>query len=143
MKNYEQYKRIVRFISIVILLSVEMGIYWYIWLHYYNPKMDTPYYRTGHWLMVVVYGILLLLFNRMYGGLKVGYLKTFDAIYSQILANVCANGMIYLQITLLTKSFQSLLPLIFMTVLDFVIVCAWSFIFNGIYHKIYPPEIFC
>ena len=113
--NYEQYKRIVKFLFSVIVLSLEMAVFWYIWLHFYNQKMETPYNRTGHWLMVAVYGIFLVLFNILYGGLKVGYLRTGNMIYSQFLASICANSMTYLQITLLTKSFQNLFPLFAMT----------------------------
>ena len=72
MKNYEQYKRMVKFILSVIILSLEMAVFWYIWLHYYNSKMETPYNRTGHWLMVAVYGILLVVFHTLYGGQRVG-----------------------------------------------------------------------
>ena len=106
MKNYEQYKRIVKFIFGIIVLFLEMSAFWYVWLNFYNQMMEKPYNRTGHWLMVAVYGILLVIFNILYGGLKIGYLRTGNIIYSQILASICANVMIYLQITLLTKHFQ-------------------------------------
>lgn len=108
-RNKEQYKRMVKFIFSVIVLSLEMAVFWYIWISFYNQKMETPYNRSGHWLMVAVYGIFLMLFNTLYGGLKVGYLRTGNMIYSQFLAAVCANLMAYLQITLLTKSFQDIL----------------------------------
>lgn len=98
MKNYEQYKRIVKFLFTVIVLSLEMAIFWYIWLHFYNAKMEIPYNRTGHWLMVAVYGIFLMLFNILYGGLRVGYLRTGNMIYSQSLASFCANIMVYLSL---------------------------------------------
>ena len=140
MKNYEQYKRIIRFVFFLTVLSLEMVSYWYVWKHSYNPLMETPYNRTGHWLMVAVYGILLVLFNTLYGGLKVGYLKTANMIYSQTLASVSANAMIYLQITLLTKHFQTLLPLLFMSAAEFFIICVWSFLTTRIYRLLYPPR---
>lgn len=140
MKSYEQYKRIIRFLSGAVLLFIEMGFYWYVWLNYYNDMMDIPYNRTGHWLIVAVYGLLLMVFGKLYGGLKIGFLKTANMIYSQILATLCANIMIYLQITLLTKGFQTIMPLLFMTLADILIISAWSYLFNRIYRKIYPPR---
>lgn len=140
MKNYEQYKRIVKFILSVMILSLEMAVFWYIWLHYYNEKMETPYNRTGHWLMVAVYGILLVLFHTLYGGLRVGYLKTWNMIYSQILASLSANAMIYLQITLLTKHFQTIFPLFIMCLFEFSVIGIWSFVANRIYRFLYPPR---
>ena len=111
MRNYEQYKRIVKFTFSALVIALEMVVFWYNWLHFYNPKMENPYNRTGHWLIVAVYGIFLVLFNILYGGLKVGYLRTGNMIYSQFLASVCANAMAYLQITLLTKHFQKVIHL--------------------------------
>lgn len=140
MKNYEQYKRMVKFILSVMILSLEMVVFWYIWLHYYNQKMEIPYNRTGHWLMVAVYGILLALFHTLYGGLRVGYLKTWNMIYSQTLASLSANAMIYLQITLLTKHFQTIVPLLVMCILEFSAICIWSFLANRIYRFLYPPR---
>lgn len=140
MKNYEQYKRMVKFVFSVIVLSLEMAAYWYVWLHYYNPQMEIPYNRTGHWLMVAVYGILLIVFNILYGGLKIGILKTGNMIYSQALASICANIMIYLQITLLTKHFQSIVPLLVMTGVEFMVICIWSMISSKIYYYLYPPR---
>ena len=83
MKNPEQYKRLIRFIYSMVLLSLEIGFYGYIWLNYYNKMMDTPYNRTGNWLMIAVYGILLFVFNMVYGGFKIGYFQTANIIYSQ------------------------------------------------------------
>lgn len=138
--NYEQYKRIVKFLFSVIVISLEMAVFWYIWIHFYNQKMEIPYNRTGHWLMVAVYGIFLVLFHTLYGGLRVGYLRTGNMIYSQFLAVFCANTMVYLQITLLTKSFQSLLPLFAMTAAELLLVVLWSFLSTRLYRILYPPR---
>lgn len=140
MKNYEQYKRMVKFIFIVIVLSLEMIIFWYVWLHFYNQRMEIPYNRTGHWLIVTVYGIFLMLFNALYGGLRVGYLRMGNMIYSQFLASLCANIMVYLQITLLTKHFQNIFPLLVMTGMEFILICIWSFLFTRFYRFLYPPR---
>ncbi|RKI99679.1 sugar transferase [bacterium D16-54] len=140
MKNYEQYKRIVKFIFGIIVLFLEMSAFWYVWLNFYNQMMEKPYNRTGHWLMIAVYGILLVIFNILYGGLKIGYLRTGSIIYSQILASICANVMIYLQITLLTKHFQTIVPLIVITGVEFLIICIWSFLSVKAYRYLYPPR---
>lgn len=140
MKGYEQYKRIVRFFSSAVLLCAQMVLYWYIWKQYYNIRMEVPYNRTGHWLMVAVYGILLIIFSRLFGGLRIGYMKIGNMIYSQVLATFCANVMIYLQITLLTKHFQNMGPMAAMMAAEFFMITAWSFLFNHIYRHLYPPR---
>lgn len=139
-KTYESYKRIVKFFFSIVILSLEVIVYWYVWVNYYNQYMEVPYNRTGHWLMVAVYGLLLVIFNIIYGGLRVGYLRTRNMIYSQTLAGLCANFMIYLQITLLTKHFQNAGPLAVMTGVEFFIICIWSTISTRLYRFLYPPR---
>lgn len=102
--------------------------------------MEVPYNRTGHWLMVAVYGILLIIFSRLFGGLQIGYMKIGNMIYSQVLATFCANVMIYLQITLLTKHFQNMGPMAAMMAAEFFMITIWSFLFNHIYRHLYPPR---
>lgn len=130
----------VRFLSSTLVLSLEMAVYGYIWLNVYNEMMESPYNRTGNWLMIAVYGLMLFIFNTIYSGFKIGYLRTSNLIYSQILASICANVMIYLQITLLTKHFQTITPLIGATVMEAGIISIWSFISNRLYRKLYPPR---
>lgn len=140
MKDYEQYKRIVRFLSAIVLFAGEMTIYGTVWLKYYNVKMEIPYNRTGNWMIVAVYGLLLLIFSKIYGGHKIGYLKTFNIIYSQLLASVSANALIYLQITLLIKRFTSVIPLVLMTLIELMLIVPWGGFFTWFYRKLYPAR---
>lgn len=41
MRNYEQYKRIVKFTFSALVIALEMVVFWYNWLHFYNPKLKT------------------------------------------------------------------------------------------------------
>jgi len=61
-------------------------------------------------------------------------------IYSQFLASICANSMTYLQITLLTKSFQNLFPLFAMTAAELILIGFWSFLCTRLYRILYPPR---
>ena len=75
MKNYEQYKRPIRFFTAAAILAAEIGVYWVAWNGYFSQAAGTPFFRKGDWLMAAVYGLMLLFFSRVYGGLKVGYLE--------------------------------------------------------------------
>ena len=140
MKNFEQYKRIVRFTSIITLVVCEMAIYWTVWLKHYNIEMEIPYNRTGNWMIVAVYCLILLIFSKMYGGLKIGYLKTFNIVYSQFLTTISANALIYLQITLLIKHFTFIAPLVYMTILQLLVIVPWGIIFTRLYRFLYPAR---
>lgn len=64
--------------------------------------------------MVVVYGLLLLFFSKMYGGLRIGYLERGNVLYSQMLSVVLVNMFTYLQIALLAKGFLNPIPFLLM-----------------------------
>ena len=86
MKDFTKYKRILKFIASAIVISLETAIYGYVWIHYYNKILEFPFWHRGNWLMIAVYAMLLLFFANTYGGFKIGFFKTWNVIYSQILA---------------------------------------------------------
>lgn len=140
MKDKEQYKRLIRFVMAVVLFAVEMIIYYFVWMKYYNEKMTIPYDVKGNYMISSVYGIVLVLFANMFGGLKVGYLRIGNLIYSHILTAISANIMLYLQITLLVKHFYSAWPLFAMLAAEMVIIILWSIWATKLYRVIYPPR---
>lgn len=138
MKNYEQYKRLIKCFSSSVIVLLEVGIYWIIWIEYYNQIIESPFWRRGNWLMVCLYGILLLFFLKMYGGFKIGYLKKGNIIYSQILSIILVNIITYLQIALLAKEFHPIVPMILMTLVDTLLVIMWTVIFHAFYSRLFP-----
>ena len=83
MRNNEQYKRIISFFSSLILVVALAGNFIYIWYEYYSDAIVLPFYRRGNWVVILIYMILTMLFFKAYGGLKMGYLKRSDMLYSQ------------------------------------------------------------
>lgn len=140
MKNYEQYKRLIRFFTSIAILSVEVGIYWIAWISCFSLAAGSPFFRKGDWLMAAVYALLLLFFSRMYGGLKIGYLERGNVLYSQILAVSLVNLFTYLQIALLAKGFLSLWPFVFMFVVQVIAIGIWTFFANWLFEKLFPPR---
>ena len=140
MKNYEQYKRIIRFLTSVTILAAEIGIYWFVWKTCISEMAGTPFFRKGDWLMIAVYGLLLLFFSKMYGGLKIGYLERGNVLYSQILAVVLVNGFTYLQAALLAKHFLNFTPFMLMLVLQVVAISIWTVGASILFQKLFPPR---
>ena len=140
MKNYEQYKRIIRFLTSVTILAAEIGIYWFVWETCISEMAGTPFFRKGDWLMIAVYGLLLLFFSKMYGGLKIGYLERGNVLYSQILAVVLVNGFTYLQAALLAKHFLNFTPFMLMLVLQVVAISIWTVGASILFQKLFPPR---
>jgi len=139
-KKFEQYKRIIKFGFAMVIVLLEIAIYAYVWYGYYNPLLKNPFWRRGNWLIIVLYGVLLLFFLKTYGGLKIGFLKKGNLIYSQILSVVFVNIVTYIQIALIDKKFHNVLMILVVTLLDVVVIVAWTFVFQWIYGRIFPPR---
>lgn len=140
MKDYTQYKRIIKFLSSAVIVFLEAAIYGYVWIFYYNKIMQYPFWRRGNWLMIAVYVILLLFFEQMYGGFKIGFYKTWNVIYSQILSLALVNILTYLQIALLDKKFHSLTIMGTVMLIEAIVAVLWAWIFQSIYSRIFPQR---
>lgn len=140
MKNNEQYKRLIRAMFCFTLLLIHGFMFWYIWKYYYSLLMEIQYWRKGHWMLLAFYLFWSFILPRIYGGWKVGYLRIFNIIYSQALGIGMANILMYCLITLLTKHFENPLPLVLMTVGQFLMIILWGFISTRFYRLAYPPR---
>ena len=124
MKDYGQYKRLIKFISSFVIVAAQVLIYYYVWMYYNTRIVEFPFFRKGNWLMAALYGVLLMFFLHMYGGFKISYLKKGNLIYSQILSVVIVNTITYFQIALL----------------DIVVIVIWAFFFQYIYSRMFPKK---
>ena len=106
MNTREQYKRVVKFGSAAVILLIEVGLYWALWQFYLNTIIEERFWRRGIWLLAALYGVLLIFFLQTYGGLKIGYLKRGNIIYSHILSLVIVNIIGYLILALVDKKFH-------------------------------------
>lgn len=127
----------------VVLTGMIVGIYAFVWTVYLNGRMiQFPFFRKGNWVMIFLYGVLLVFFMKMYGGYKVGYLRKGNLVYSQILAIVFLNLLTYIQIAALDKRFYvpAIAVMVVMTLVDILVIVIWTLIFQKIYIGIYPPR---
>lgn len=144
MERRERYKRMLMFFASVLILALETGIFAYVWFHYYADEgvIGRAFWNRGNLVVIAQYALMLYLFYRIYGGFKVGYLRIFEVLYSQILSVLCVNMITYLQLCLIGrwKFTTNLLPLLYMTIADLVIVVIWVVLMRWIYAHIYPPR---
>ncbi len=138
--NRDQFKRIFSFFAAVLLVGLyALGFSW-VWYHSYSDAILLPFYRRGNWVMILIYVILVLLFAKSFGGLKIGYLKRTDMFYSQTLSIFCVNLLTYFQISVVNRSFSAVFPMAVLTVADLVILVLWVLLINKLYFRLYPPR---
>lgn len=139
-KKLDQYRRILRFwLSIAVVLAATL-IFINVWEEYYNAGIVFPFYYKGYWLVGAFYAFFFALFSYIYGGMKFGYLKNTNVIFSQGLSVICANVIAYLQTVLLAAKFVSIYPMILLTFIDIVAICIWSTLITMLFKKLFPPR---
>lgn len=143
MEKRERYKRIIMFLSSVLILALQTGIFAYVWYRYYAQSgIIGRRFVRGNYAIIALYTLMLYLFYRVYGGFKVGYLRVFEVLYSQILSLICVNIITYFQMSLIGRwrFGTNLVPLVNMTLVELVIVVIWVVGMRWVYARIYPPR---
>lgn len=143
MENRERYKRIIMFLSSVVIVAIETALFAYIWYNFYLSKevIGRLFVRENQ-VVIGLYVLMLYFFYKIYGGFKVGYLRVFEVIYSQILSVVCVNFITYLQLCLIGRwrLGEHLTPMLAMTGIDLIIVVIWVVGMRFVYTRLYPPR---
>lgn len=140
MKDFTQYKRILKFAAALLVIALETAIYGYVWIRFYNKILEFPFWRRGNWLMIAVYAALLMFFAHTYGGFKIGFFKTWNVIYSQILSLFFVNVITYLQIALIDKKFHSIAIMGGVFAAQAVVAVVWVFAFQHLYSRMFPQR---
>lgn len=139
-KKFEQYKKILRILVALLLVTGATFFFILFWRNNYNAGIVFPFYYKGYWLVAAFYAFFFLLFIYIFGGMKYGYLKNTDVIFSQTLALLCANGAIYFQTVLLSAEFVEIQPMSEITLIQFLFIIIWSSIWDKIFRKLFPAH---
>lgn len=140
MKNLESIKRIVvlQLTSLGLLMLIAgYGLAWY---KFYIHVVKVSFWNKGNWLVIVIYGILLMFFASTYGGTKIGYLKAFDVFLSQVFSILAANLISYAQLSLMSEWFAPVKPILIMTAAQLAFSFVWVFLADLIYRAVFPPR---
>lgn len=142
MRKLESFKRLILLCLSGICLAGQIGIYAYYWYtsYYLSVKVYLEFWERGHWLMIAIYGVLLFFFSNMYGGMRIGYLKNVEIIFSQLLATLIVDVIIYGQISLMVRQFFHGPSYISMLVLQAIWITVWINISSLLYKNIFPPR---
>lgn len=143
-KNNEQYKRLCRYTVSLIILCMEFMVFAYMWYHYFNLHRQIPFENKGNMLVLGIYGIVLAVLFWFFGGTKIGYLKKGNLILSQVLAIICTNLVMMVELVLLGSVLhlvrQILVEVAIMTVADIVILLLVNQPIHALYRRLFPEK---
>lgn len=140
MNEREKFKKLILLIANGLIIVTEISIFAYIWFTRYTVQMAEQYWFWGNYAIIGIYALILILLTKIFGGFKIGYLRTTDVILSQVLAIILSNIVAYVQVTLVVRQYTDFLTIIKMTLLDLAIMIPWTIIIRYVLTKIYPPR---
>ena len=140
-KHY-QYKRIFMFWASMCFVAAQTAMFAWQWYNIYADIMLVKYYRRGDWAIIGLYAMFCILFLKIFGGFKVGYLRNMDALYGQALAIFFQNAVAYLQLSLLGlwKFGTHLEHFVYLVLMEAALAVAWTLLTRHFYAKLYPPH---
>ena len=142
MRQLEAFKRLILLGLGAVGLVLQIMIYRYFYYEYfiYPIKLFLPLYNKGHILLIAIYACLLIMINKMYGGMKIGYYRNAEVIFSQIFALLAVNVITYFQNSIMSVHLLNFEPFAFMTLLQATAAGLWTIIAAFIYKSIFAPR---
>ena len=86
-------------IIIGLLTAIFAGL-WYACFTDSDDLLANPFFRRGNYVVIMLYAVFTILFYRVYGANKVGYMRFMESAYTQVLSVLCTNAITYLQLCL-------------------------------------------
>ena len=139
-RKRDRYKRLITVGEACVLIAAELVLFGLMWYRDYEVTLTLPFWRRGNWAVIGMYGIIIILFTKLYGGYRVGFFRLLDIVYSQLLALVCANVVGYLQLCIICRDYVNPVPLLKVTGLEVIVILLWIFACRFLYAKMYPPR---
>lgn len=142
MRQLEAFKRLILLGISAVGLILQIAIYRYFYYEYfmYPIKVRLPLWNRGHILLILIYATLLFLMNKMYGGMKIGYYRNAEVIFSQIFALLAVNVITYLQNSVMSLHLLPVGPTATMSLLQALAAFVWTVIASFIYKNIFVPR---
>lgn len=120
----------------VLCMTLPFAACWY---GYYTFHVAMPLGWSGKLVVVLLYAALYIALGNVYESFQISSQKIASIVFSQMLAAMIADGLIYLLICLLAKRFCSLIPGIAAIAGQLVVSTLWAFCAQKWYYKTFPP----
>ena len=140
MKKLETSRRILILFASTLSLACQITAYGFLWFHYYKDMVAQIFWIKGDILMISIYAVLLFFFSRMYGGMKIGYLKAWEVFFSQVFSTLCVNIFSYGIICLMSAKLVVPVYMLALMGVDIVWIGLWTTISQGLYSFLFPPR---
>ena len=140
----ESFKRLINLGLIGIGLIFEVLVFAYHWNTTFRfsivEDLRDFYIGSLFYSEIAFYVIVLVFLSFTYGGIRLGYQKNAEIVFSQVFSTLLANIIIYCQLSIMAH--QAFVPHIFILMMaeQILVVLVYLNVANRIYMHIFPPK---
>ena len=142
-RKREGSKRLINLGLVGLCIGLEIGVFAYYWETYFKLNLVMELrnlYSKATFAQITLYAVILLFLSATYGGMRLGYQKNAEIVFSQVLSTVMADMVLYLQLSLMAR--QLFVPKVFFIMfgVQVLIVIAYVNVANRLYRHLFPPR---
>lgn len=128
-----------RFVKVLdaVLITVPFAT---VWLFYYAGRTWAPFYLKGNWAVIGLFLFLYAMFGKVYDAFSVSMNQMFESVYSQSLAALFSDSVMYIVSWLLTKHLPNSIPLFFVFFCQVILAAIWFKLANKWYYSVFAPK---
>lgn len=123
--------------SEVLLLTL---MYYVVWRIGYSEGLFPTYFYKGKYVLMGVYGLLLVLLFQNFDGFLFGRLRKTDVVLAQWIALLLVNFIIYWQLCLIANQVITVTPMLILFAADMLVALFFVIVTTALYHHLYAPR---
>lgn len=128
--------RMVKLFNVILItLPFTAGWYWF-----YAEEIASPYFARGNWAIIFLFLVLYSILGRTYDAFLVSYNRISEMIYSQTLAFLEADVILFIITWLLKKTVPFIPGFLLIMAMQLVISIIWCVSTNHWYFRACPPK---
>lgn len=122
-KQHRLLQRMVKGLD-VLLVTSPFAICWFL---VYLQGMQEPLYKWGNWVIVLLFLAIYYFLAHLYSGFLLHLSRISELIYSQMLALVLDDILMYIVICLVSNDIVSVIPILVTFLIQALIIVLWCY----------------
>ena len=135
----EKKELILRIVKLTNPLFMEIPIM-LAWIYYYNPIVNLPSGLDTFLINAIIFFILYYTFGRIYEAFNVYLLRISEMAYSQAIALILTEFVMYLVYSLFAGRLVNIIPFLLCLLVQFMVAVLWSLFVHRWYYRTFPPQ---
>ena len=124
----------------IVNLALMVASFALVWYPYYSVHAQVQYYRKGDWVVLAIFTVLYFVLCRSYEGFNISTSQISEIVYSQFLALLVSDFVMFMFIWLVSLDFPNVFPMLMCIVIQIGISILWAFFGHHWYYWVNKPK---